>query len=132
MMRSFINSNKARYLVSGAWNTLFGYSVMVALYEIFSPSLNIIFIAILANVAAITMAFLTYKCFVFHTKGNWFLEYVKSYLVYGSLTVLNIFLTWLLVEQMGISIWISQGICIPIAVVISYVGHSRFTFKNSA
>ena len=104
---------------------------MVGLYEILSPKFHVIFIAIFANVAAITMSFLTYKWFVFHTKGNWFQEYVRCYFVYGGLAVLNICLTWVFVELMGIPIWISQGICIPIAVVISYVGHSRFTFKNS-
>lgn len=119
-----------RYLLAGGWNTVFGYGIMIFLFKILSNFLNIVVIAIIGNFLSITMSFLTYKTFVFQKKGNWVYEYLRCYLVYGGLAILNIVMNWVFVDYFHISIWISQGICIPVAVLISYFGHSKFTFKN--
>jgi putative flippase GtrA len=116
--------------LAGGWNTAFGYGIMIFLFENLSNSLNIVEIGIMANILSITMSFLTYKIYVFQKMGNWINEYLRCYLVYGSLAILNIVMNWVLVDYFHISIWISQGICIPAAVLLSYFGHSKFTFKN--
>jgi putative flippase GtrA len=126
-----ILSKKAQYLIAGGWNTIFGYFVMVELYQIFSTKIHIIVVAIIANFLSITMAFLTYKVFVFKTNGSWLSEYVKCYFVYGGMAALNVLLNWLCIEFLNMPIWLSQGFCILIGVATSYFSHSRFTFKNS-
>ena len=77
-----------RYLVVGAWNTLFGYGMYALLNFLLAPLLNEYLAAmaasVLANVIAISVAFLGYKLWVFRTKGNFLREYLRCYLVYGS------------------------------------------------
>lgn len=127
-----ITSNKgALFFLVGGWNTLFGYLLMVLLYEALSLKMHIAIIAIIANVLSITMAFLTYKLIVFRTKGCWLVEYLKCYLVYGGLAILSVLVNWLCNAWFGLSVWISQGLCILIGVLISYFGHSYFTFKKN-
>lgn len=123
-------NKELRYLVAGGWNTIFGYGIMVLLFKRLEGALGIIGVAVVANIFSITMSFLTYKIYVFKNKGNWISEYVKCYFVYGGLAAINIVMNWIFIDYFNLSIWISQGICIPVAVLISYFGHSKFTFKK--
>ena len=124
-------SERFRYLLAGAWNLLFGYSLGVSLYLWLTNSLHTVFISVIANVLSISMSFFSYKVFVFRTRGNWVHEYIKSYFVYGSVSVVNIFLLWLMIDLAKISVYLAQGIVIFFAVIISYLSHKLYTFKQS-
>ena len=130
-VRKNLDNRKIRYLLAGGWNTLFGYSTGVVLYYAFSRYLHITVIALLANILAITMAYLTYKLFVFQTQGNWLSEYFRSYLVYGGMALLGIGFLWVMVDGLNIPFWLAQGLVVVATVIISYFSHSRFTFKSS-
>lgn len=130
-MRRLLADERIRYLLVGGWNTFFGYGVSIVLYEWLSDIFHVALIAALANVMAITMSFLTYKVIVFRSRGYWLAEYLRSYLLYGGVALINIALIWLLVDGVSISMWLAQGIAIPLGVVISYLGNSRFTFRRS-
>lgn len=122
---------KIRYLLAGAWNTFFGYFVGLALYYGFEGRVHVIVVGVMANILAITMAFLTYKLFVFRTTGNWASEYFRAYLVYGVTGIMSIALLWLLVDGLEFPFWLGQGMAIVLTVIASYVFHARFTFKVS-
>jgi putative flippase GtrA len=129
-MLSYLESERVRYLLAGAWNTAFGYAITVGLYVALSDTLHITLIGAIAHVLAISMAFATYKVFVFRSRGKWLREYLRSYVVYGGTAVVGILLLWLLVDGLHIKIWFAQGALILITVVISYIGHASFTFKD--
>ena len=125
-----LNPEKIRYLLVGGLNTLVGYFIGVGMYEVFGNNLGILWVGILSNALSITVSFVTYKTLVFRTKGMWLSEYLKSYLVYGGVALIGIFFLWLFVGEMKISIWIAQALIIGVTVVVSYMGHSRFTFSQ--
>jgi putative flippase GtrA len=114
-----------RYLLVGGINTVFGYGVGVSLYSWLHPQFHILVIGLLANVAAISFSFTSYKLFVFRTRGNWPAEYLRSYLVYGGVALVGIVVLWALIDVLGMSIWLAQGVAIAVTVSVSYVGHSR-------
>ena len=121
-----------RYLLVGGFNTLFGYSLGVGLYLALSLWLHILIIAVIGNLIAISVSFTTYKLLVFQTRGRWLREYLKSYVVYGGSAVLGTVLLWFLVDGLALPIWIAQGLAILITAIVSYIGHSRFTFRRAA
>jgi putative flippase GtrA len=125
-----IDSDKLRYLLAAGWNTLFGYGLGVSLYKIFYPGLSIFLIAVFANLISISMSFLSYKLFVFRTKGNWIREYLRCYVAYGGTAVLGVFLFWFLIEKINISIWLTQLLCIAMTATASYFFHKYFTFTR--
>ena len=67
---TLMNNPKMRYLIAGGWNTVFGYSAGVVLYYLMREQFHIVIIGVIGNVLAISMSFLTYKLFVFKTKGG--------------------------------------------------------------
>lgn len=119
---------KIRYLIVGGVNTLAGYSIGVGVYNFLFEAIGIWGVGLMANLLAITFSFATYKLFVFKTQGNWLVEYLKCYVVYGALAVLSIFLLWVFAERLQMSIWLAQGLVIICTVSISYLGHRKFTF----
>jgi putative flippase GtrA len=127
-----VSNNKVRYLLIGGINTLFGYLVGVFTYKLFNSILGIIGVGLLANVLAISFSFVTYKLFVFKTKGFWVNEYLKSYLVYGLSALLASLLLWLFVDVVSLSIWLAQAMVIIGMTIISYIGHSKITFNRKS
>jgi len=130
-LTNLVNKEEIRYLLAGAWNTVFGYFLGVGAYLWLSEWLHIIYISILANIIAITMSFFTYKVFVFRTTGGWLKEYLKIYLVYGLTMLIGTMLIWLFVNFLGMNIWLGQGLVLLSVFIISYILNRNFTFKKS-
>lgn len=127
----FINSSqglKIRYLIVGGWNTLFSLAVGPAIYYGFQGKMHVLLVGVLSYVTSITMAFLTHKLFVFRTSGQWILEYLRSYVVYGGTATIGIFALWGLVDGMDAPFWLSQMLIVLVTAIISYFGHLKFTF----
>lgn len=129
-INQLLNSRKLRYLLVGGWNTIFGYFAGIGIYYLLNLDFSIWLIGLISNVICISMSFLTYKIFVFRTKGNWIVEYFRSYIVYGVMAILGIFLLWLFVTRLALTIEIAQALIILSTTVISYMGHLKFTFNS--
>lgn len=119
---------RIRYLAVGGLNTVWGYGISLALYYTLSPRWHIVAITTLISVIALTFSFVTYKLFVFRTKGNWLQEYMRCYVVYGGGALLGIAGIWLLVDGLHVPFWLAQGGLMALTVALSYLGHSRFAF----
>ncbi len=118
------------YLITGAWNTIFGVGVYTVLYWLFGRDVNYLLLAVPSNILAVSNAFLCYKLFVFKTKGNWLKEYLKCYAVYGTGTLCGMFLLWLLVKTCGMNPALANIVSTAIVVVASFLGHKYFSFKR--
>jgi putative flippase GtrA len=127
-----MSSQQIRFVIAGAWNTLFGYLTGVVLYFCFEDSLPLFMILVLATVVSISMAFVINKLYVFRSRGSWIAEYVRAYSVYGVSAILSVAVVWVLVVAMLLPFWLAQAIATIFSAVISYVGNARFTFKDRA
>lgn len=81
----------ARYIGVGVFNSVFGYAnfaVILALLNKALPLRFLYFTVVLASILStplnITVSYLTYKFFVFRTKGNYLGEWFKCFAVYGT------------------------------------------------
>jgi len=68
-----------RYLLVGAWNTLFGYGSFAFFTAILSPVIphSYIVASVIASLLNISVSYLGYKWFVFKTKGNYVREWIR-------------------------------------------------------
>ncbi len=128
-----------RYLLIGVWNTLFGYGLFALLTFILDPRVphGYILASILANLASITVAFLGYKWFVFRTAGNYFREWLRCLLVYGSgafLGTLALPVLVFLIRQNGnvytAAPYIAGGMILAGTTIYNFIGHKQFTFRE--
>jgi len=108
-----------------------GYLIGLGVYSLIGEWAHILMVGVVSNFIAITISFLTYKLFVFKTKNNWLLEYLKSFIVYGFSATMGILLLWALVDWVLAPFWIAQAVAIIVMAMFSYVANSRFTFRQT-
>ena len=136
-----IGGQMALYLVVGGWNTLFGtlaYCGCVWCCEGLGRY-GYLAAGVLSMVLGVSHSFLTYKLLVFRARGRWLVEYLKCWSVYGGASLVNFLLLPLAVESVRFCApasyeryapYVGGLILTGVTVVLSYFGHSRFTFKK--
>jgi len=130
---------KIRFFVIGVWNTIFGYLVYISLDYLFTfvfqkRYLAYMTAAVLANIIATISAFLFHKHITFKStvKGKGvIIEFFKFYSMYTVTSILGLALLPFFVEVLKIDPKIAGAFLIPVVAIISYFGHSRFSFKKS-
>ncbi|MGD0227387.1 MAG: GtrA family protein [Terriglobia bacterium] len=127
-----------RYLLVGAWNTLFGYSTFAALTALLKPYIpqSYILAAVLSSVLNISVAFLGYKWFVFRTKGNYLREWVRCLAVYGSSMVVGIGALPIVVWVIRLTSrfdrqapYLAGALVTVFGVIYNFLGHKEFSFR---
>ncbi|MGA2781167.1 MAG: GtrA family protein [Smithella sp.] len=127
---------KIRFFFIGVWNTIFGYLVYISLDYLFTFVFQKRYIAymtaaVLSNIIATISAFIFHKHITFKStvrgKGV-IIEFFKFYSMYTVTNILGLALLPFFVEVLKIDPKISGALLIPIVAVISYFGHSRFSF----
>ena len=89
--------------------------------------------ALLGNILAILNAFIFHKYVTFKSQVRGkeiIVEFARFFSTYLFSMILGLMLLPFLVEVMGIDPKISGALLIPITVVFSYFGHSRFSFRR--
>ena len=127
---ALLRSRPARYLLAGGWNTLAGYGIFVIFYYLLSGQVHYFIILTIITVINITISFLSYKLFVFRTRGNYLREYLRFYVVYAIPITLGFLLFPVFVKGMKINPYLAQALILVITVIISYFGHKHISFAR--
>lgn len=125
------HKEKILYLMTGGWNTVFGYGSFALLYYFLSGHVNYLIILALSYVISITNSYIGYKLIVFRTKGGGIREYLRFYVVYGGAFLVNILLLPLLVDHYKVNAYLSQASIVIFTILGSYVMHKKFTFRGN-
>lgn len=87
-----------RYLITGGINTLVGYSIFVLVLNLLGRVIVSRYLYLAAPLASvistpvnITIAYLGYKFLVFRTRGNYLMEWLKCFAVYGTSMIPGLF-----------------------------------------
>jgi putative flippase GtrA len=90
LARLFPAGQFVRYLCVGVFNTVFGYVMFAVTLFLLNHAvpqrylyLTVVAASLISTPINITVAYFGYKLFVFRTKGNYLLEWLKCFGVYG-------------------------------------------------
>lgn len=131
----------ARYLLVGAWNTLFGYCTYALFTVLLMPRFRFGYVlaSAISSMINITMAYFGYKFFVFKTKGNYLVEWLRCILVYGSGMLPGLVLLPLLVEGLHYAFhlqrsapYVAGALLTGFTATYSFFGHKHFSFRVPA
>ncbi len=132
-----------RFVLVGGGNTLFGLVDTFFFTWLFvhanpgHAALMTSAATLLSTVLNITVSFLTYKWFVFRSRGKGWHEYLRSYAVYGPSLLLStvaagplaaVLARWL--PQARFAPYVAQAVIVGVAIVPQFLGHKKFTFKQ--
>ena len=130
-----------RYLLVGAWNTLFGYGSFAFFTAILSPMIphSYIVALVISSLLNISVSYLGYKFFVFKTKGNYLREWIRCVGVYSGGILFGVFILPVLVLVIRRNTrffteapYIAGALLTAFMVVYSFVGHKKFSFRSPA
>lgn len=127
-----------RYLTVGVVNTAFGYGSYALFTHMLTPRMPAAYLlaSLLSSVLAITFSFLTYKWFVFRTKGNYLREWGRCFVVYGGTILVGLALlpplvlvVELVIENKWLAPYIAGAIVLGTQVIAGFLGHRNFSFR---
>lgn len=129
-----------RYILVGGFNTAFGYGLFALLNWLLTRvAYGYLWATLLANLIAITVAFLGYKWFVFKTKGHYLREWVRCVGVYGSTMALGLLgmaiLVPLLRHHMAkpqAASYLAAALITGASAIFSFLGHKHISFRQAA
>jgi putative flippase GtrA len=134
------NRNFVLYLVIGVWNTIFGYAIYALFTYIldrYAVRFSYMYAYFFGNIISITQAFVAHKYIVFKSKGNFFEEYKKCWIVYGSAILISLFLLPIFVYFSSLILpdryqtfdkYLGGIVTTGIVAVVSFIGHKNITF----
>ena len=132
------HQKKVRFVLVGLWNTIFGYLVFVGLDYLFNLFFSPRYVAymsaaVLANILAILNAYIFHKFVTYRSpvRGLAMIpEFVRFFSMYLFSFFLGLVLLPVFVELFLLDPKIAGALLIPITAIISYLGHSRFSFRQ--
>jgi len=139
-LNAFKNSHqvKTKFIIVGMWNTIFGYGLFCLFDTLFAGLLSTrseayMCAMALAQILAVINAYIFHKYITFksETKGRAIIaEFLRFSATYVVTFCLSMILLPALVEIGHIHPKIAAAIIVLICTVISYLGHSRFSFRQ--
>jgi|SRR5271166_3308614 len=130
-----------RYLLVGAWNTLFGYGMFALFTAVLNPVVphSYIWASLLSSLLNITVAYFGYKWFVFKTKGNYLREWIRCVGVYSGGILFGVLMLPVLVlvirrntRFVSQAPYIAGALLTAFMVLYSFLGHKKFSFRTPA
>lgn len=130
---------KVKFVIIGIWNTLFGYAVFFGFDTLFThliPTRHMAYLTAMAlsNVLSIINAYVFHKYVTFKSdvKGMGIIrEFIRFTTTYVVAICLSLALMPVFVEILRFNPKVAAAVVMLICVVISYVGHSRFSFSSA-
>lgn len=128
-----VKDRRVAFLIVGAVNTVVGF-LWFAFFEItvgrWLGEYGYMVTLLLAHIAAVLCAFVLYRRFVFRVRGHVWLDLARFESVYLVSLGINAVLLPLLVEFAHLQPIVAQALIVFVTTIVSYFGHSRFSFRR--
>ena len=129
---------KIVFVLSGTWNTFFAVVIFIGLHAaagrvISQKQVAYMSAYALTNILSILNAFVLHKYMTFRSvaKGKHLvMEFFRFFCTYAFVFALSMLLFPVLVEGFRITPNMANVVGILITIAVSYLGHSRFSFKH--
>ncbi len=130
-VRGLWGSQRVRYLLTGGYNTVFGYLAFVALHLALPPRVHYAVTLVLAQALSVANAFVAYRLLVFRVSDRLVRDGTRFVAVYAAAFAANLVALPILVEVAHLAVLPAQTLVIAATIMFSYTAHRRFTFARS-
>ena len=131
---------KVRFLLVGGFNTVLAYVVLNLLNLLFGiyfkDSFSLVVIAnaalVVQNILTINVSFITMRYYVFQSHGPWVQEWLKAWMVYLFLCLINSPVLTFMMVVFGWPVWLAQGVYLIFSTIITFFLHKYYSFRKKA
>jgi putative flippase GtrA len=123
----------------GGFNTAVGYGLFALFNWLFTGygPFSYMYASFFGSVIAITVAYLGYKWFVFRTRGNYLMEWLRCVGVYGTTALIGLLGLPILVPILRAHMnhperasYVGGAIMTVVTVIFSYFAHRNVSFRE--
>lgn len=125
-----LDSTTVRYLIVGAWNTLFGIAFFAVLLKYFENNLGYIGVLSVATPVAVLQSHLSQRIFVWKSNAEYRSELLRFGLVYFAQYLANLTLLFLAVDKFYFDVLASQIMIATGLIIVAFIVNKRWTFKS--
>lgn len=129
-LQRVLQDTRVRFVLTGAVNTAVGYGCFVAVQVLVGVHIGYMWSLLLTHVITVLFAFLTHRRLVFRVTGSVVRDLWRFESVYLLGLSVNALVLPLAVEGAGLPVLIAQACITAVNAVVSWLGHSRFTFQR--
>lgn len=123
---------KLRFLVAGAYNTVFAYASFATLIFLFGGSVHYLVIGVVNHVICVSNAFLVHRFLVFRSHEPWMPSFVRFNVSQLVTLAFGLAMLYSLVEYGKLRPLAAQAMSIGATVVLNYMLHRHFSFATEA
>lgn len=127
----FYFPEKIRFLIIGTFNAGFSYLIYSGICHFCGENLYQYALVVAWVLTSIT-SFLTQKFLVFNVKGNLVKQYLKCCLTWFFSYIINAFLLEILVQKVGLNVYIAQVLATCASAVFNYAMFKVFAFRKKS
>jgi len=126
-----VGDQRVAFLIVGGFNTLDGFVLFVLFHMLLGNGFaRYMLTLVLAQLLAMSVAFFLHRRFVFRVRGHVLLDALRYGLVNLGTFGLNAVLLPFFVEVVDLAVVPAQILATIVVVVVSYLGHSLFSFRR--
>lgn len=129
-VRALLRRTETRFLIVGAWNTLFGYLAFLAVYALADGHLSHAMVLTIAYAISVVQSFVMQRMFVFGTEGHPGRQLFRFVLVNTVIFVSNLIFLPLATRATGLPVPLVQAVFVFGSTVISYLAHKLYSFAR--
>jgi len=121
---------QVRFLIAGAYNTVFGYLVFAVLYVSLGRRVGYLVVGMLAYLLSLVSAFAVHRYLVFRSTDSLpktFLRFNLSQIVALGCGLVGLYI---LVEFAHFRPLLAQALVITMSVIVTYVLHNHYSFRT--
>ena len=130
MMRRLFTGRPLRYLILGAWNTVFGLLFFTFLYFVLRHVMGYAAVLAIAQVGAVIQSHLTQRLFVWRSHAPYLGELARFSAVYVVVYVANVLLLALATDGLGLPVLPSQWVIGGALIVPTYFVQREWAFRG--
>ena len=120
----------ARYLIVGAWNTVFGLALFSILYLVLGQEIGYIAVLTVAQIVAVLQSHATQRFFVWKSHAPYRPELLRFSAVYAAAFLANVLLLALAVDAFRLPVLPSQWSIGGALIVLTYFLQRAWTFRQ--
>jgi putative flippase GtrA len=125
-----VRDHRVAFLIVGVANTAIGFAWFTLFLYTIGAVWGYMAALVFAHIAAVLCAFVLYRRFVFHVRGNVLRDLLRFETVYLVALGVNAILLPILVELAGLHPLAAQALIVFVTTLISYFGHRYFSFQR--
>jgi putative flippase GtrA len=119
-----------RFLLAGAYNTVFGYLTFALLFILLQNRIHYLFIVLLCQPVCLASAFIVHRNLVFKSQERWPRSFIRFNLSQLAAFVFGVAGLYALVRFGHLAPLLAQGLVVVASVLVTYLLHRHFSFRR--